>query len=135
MKMKSVHALEFMCQSPLKFYERCSACPRFGHDCPDLELGKEILRGRKKISYTLDDAPDTVRVSAFSCLAPLYYFEKTRSKCAHGGRCREEGLLLSLLEGKRSLNYAQVPVIELPSRKVRRPAAAKAPAKAAQAKK
>ncbi len=135
MKAKSVHALEFVCQSPLKFYERCSACPRFGSDCPDLELGKEILRGRKKLSYARDEAGDAVHVNSFTCLAPLYYFEKTRSNCAHGGRCREEGLLLALLEGKRSLNYAQVPVIELPSRKMRRPVVEKKALKAAQAKK
>lgn len=138
-KAKSIHALEFLCQAPLKFYEHCAACARSGDDCPDLLLGKEILRGRRKLSYALNDPGEGVPVNSFTCLAPLYYFEKTRSKCAHGGRCREEGLLLALLEGKRSLNYAQVPVIELPARKkaIRRPLAKKAPAgvRAAQAKK
>ncbi len=46
-----IHALEFGCQRPLRFYEHCSACPRFGDGCPDLELGKEILQGKEKIAY------------------------------------------------------------------------------------
>jgi hypothetical protein len=135
MKAKSIHALEFVCQSPLKFYERCAACPRFSAHCPDLELGKEILRGRKKLAYDRDESPDAAPVSSFACLAPLYYFEKTRSKCSHGGRCREEGLLLALLEGKRTLNYAPVAVIDLPTAKLRRPAPEQTPAppKSAQA--
>jgi hypothetical protein len=38
--------------------------------------------------------------------------------CAHAGRCREEGLLLALLEGKRGLDYGYKEVAELP--KIRR---------------
>jgi len=114
-----IHALEFSCQAPLKFYQRCASCPRFGDDCLDLQLGKDILRGKKKVVYGEDGPEDGVHASSFKCLAPLYYFEKSRSKCAHGGRCREEGLLLALLSGKKELSYAQKTAIELPLSKVR----------------
>ncbi|MBM4274399.1 MAG: hypothetical protein FJ134_08070 [Deltaproteobacteria bacterium] len=127
-----IHALEFSCQSPLRFYERCSSCPRFKEDCPDLKLGVEILRGKTKLAYGANGAVDQVHVSAFNCLAPLYYFEKTRSNCAHQGRCREEGLLLALLTGKKTLDCSEKQVISLPARKARGPqevAAAKAAAK------
>ncbi|MBL7225134.1 MAG: hypothetical protein ISS59_03285 [Desulfobacteraceae bacterium] len=110
-----IHALEFGCQAPLKFYEHCASCARFGDDCPDLALGKEVLRGKKRIAY--DGQPlseDTVNVKAFKCLAPLYYFEKSRKACAHQGRCREEGLLLALLSGKKELVYAQKEAIKFP---------------------
>ena len=119
-----IHALEFSCQSPLKFYEHCSACARFGEDCPDLKLGKDILRGKKKIIYAEGHSGEGVHASSFSCLAPLYYFEKSRSKCAHGGRCREEGLLLALLSGNKELVYTQKTAIEMPARKLRRKKAA-----------
>jgi len=79
-----VHALEFGCQAPLRFYEHCSACPRFGAGCPDLELGKEILRGKKRIVYGQVTSVDEVPLGSFKCLAPLYYFEKTRSACPFG---------------------------------------------------
>jgi hypothetical protein len=115
-----IHVLEFSCQAPLKFYERCSACPRFGDDCLDLQVGKEILRGKKKVVYGEDGSEDGVQAGSFKCLAPLYYFEKSRSKCAHKGRCREEGLLLALLSGKKKLSYAQKTAIELPIRRIRR---------------
>jgi hypothetical protein len=118
MKSKSsatIHALEFGCQAPLKFYEHCASCARFGDDCPDLALGREVLRGKKKIAYDTEPlSEDTVDVKAFRCLAPLYYFEKTRKLCAHQGRCREEGLLLALLSGKKELVYAQKEAIQLP---------------------
>lgn len=116
-RAKKIHALEFGCQAPLRFYEHCSACPRFGDDCPDLQLGLEILRGKKKLIYSPDASEDGVHVSEFKCLAPLYYFEKSRLNCAHAGRCREEGLLLALLRGKKTLDYTQKPVIPLPTRK------------------
>jgi hypothetical protein len=118
-KSGMIHALEFSCQAPLKFYERCAACPRFGDDCLDLQLGKDILRGRKKVAYGEDGSEDGIHAGSFKCLAPLYYFEKSRSKCPHGGRCREEGLLLALLSGKKQLSYAQKAVIELPLGKAR----------------
>ena len=110
-----IHALEFGCQAPLKFYEHCTSCPRFGDDCPDLALGRAVLRGKKKIAY--DGGPlseDTISAKAFKCLAPLYYFEKSRKACAHEGRCREEGLLLALLSGKKGLVYAQKEAIKFP---------------------
>ncbi len=111
---KSISVLEFACQAPLRFFERCAKCPRFGDDCPDLSLGKEVLRGKKKIAYGHYSSEDTVYVGAFNCLAPLYYFEKTRNKCGHAGRCREEGLLLALLDGKKTLDYSHKEVTELP---------------------
>lgn len=127
-----IHALEFSCQAPLKFYEHCAACPRFGDDCLDLQLGKDILRGKKKVVYGEDASEDGIHASSFKCLAPLYYFEKSRSSCAHKGRCREEGLLLALLSGKKELSYAQKTAIELPVRKLRRKEAL--PRKAVKAK-
>ena len=123
-KTGMIHALEFSCQAPLKFYERCKACPRFGEDCPDLRVGKEILRGKEKVVYGEAGSDDGIHAGSFKCLAPLYYFEKTRSKCAHKGRCREEGLLLALLSGKKELSYAQKTAIELPIRRPRRKKAA-----------
>ncbi len=110
-----IHALEFGCQAPLKFYEHCASCAKLGDDCPDLALGREVLSGKKRIVY--DGAPlseDSISAEAFKCLAPLYYFEKSRKACAHEGRCREEGLLLALLSGKKELVYAQKEAIRLP---------------------
>ena len=110
-----IHALEFDCQAPLKFYEHCVSCPRFGNDCPDLALGMEILRGKKKLFYDgLITSDDGVDAGKFNCLAPLKYFEKSRKKCAHQGRCREEGLLIALLNGKKELEYSQKTVVEFP---------------------
>lgn len=126
---KNISVLEFGCKAPLRFFEHCARCPHFGDDCPDLTMGKDILRGKKKIAYTDDHAEDTVHVNAFNCLTPLYYFERSRKKCAHAGRCREEGLLLALLDGKKTLDYTHKEVTELPilrKRKVAKPAAAKA---------
>jgi hypothetical protein len=111
---KTISVLEFGCLAPLRFFEHCVACARFGDDCPDLAMGKEILRGKKKIAYGNDQAEDTIHATAFNCLAPLYYFERSRKKCAHAGRCREEGLLLALLDGKKALDYSHKEVIELP---------------------
>lgn len=123
--MKDIHALEFGCQAPLKFYEHCTACPRFGDDCPDLNLGMRILRGKQKLVYEQVTPGEGVHASSFKCLAPLNYFEKSRLNCAHEGRCREEGLLLALLTGKRKLDCSQITAIELPSRKPARVAARK----------
>ena len=119
-RAEMIHALEFSCQTPLKFYERCSNCARFGDDCIDLQLGKDILRGKKKLVYARGNPEDSVHADSFNCLAPLHYFEKARSKCPHDGRCREEGLLLALLSGKKSLGYTQKNAVELLPRKVRR---------------
>jgi hypothetical protein len=129
-RSRKVHALEFGCQAPLNFYHHCSSCPRFGDECPDLKLGTEILRGRKELIYTTEAPIAGVHASSFKCLAPLHYFEKTRTNCAHAGHCREEGLLLALLTGKRQLDYAAATVVEIPSRKPSRvPAAAEELAK------
>ena len=117
----TIHAVEFDCQAPLKFYEHCFSCPRFKDDCPDLALGVEILRKKKKLVYDgMTHSKDSVNASAFNCLAPLNYFEKTRMKCAHEGRCREEGLLIALLTGRKQLDYSQKTAIEFPHVKIRR---------------
>ena len=114
-KHSMIHALEFECQTPQKFYENCASCPRFIDDCPDLALGMAILRGKKKIVYSEElKTDDTVDASSFNCLAPLYYIEKTRQNCAHQGRCREEGLLIALLSGKKEMVYAQKKAVEFP---------------------
>ena len=120
---KSISVLEFGCQAPLRFFEHCARCARFGDDCPDLRIGKEVLRGKKKIAYGDEQAEDTIHVSAFNCLTPLYYFERSRKKCGHAGRCREEGLLLALLDGKKTLDYSHKEATELP--RVRRRKVAK----------
>ena len=105
-KSETVSPVDFHCLAPLKFFEHCAKCARFGDDCPDLTLGKEVLRGKKRIAYRDEPAQDTIHVSAFNCLAPLYYIEHSHMKCAHGGRCREEGFLLALLDGKKVLDYS-----------------------------
>jgi len=116
---KPISVFEFRHRTPLRFFERCSKCARFGDNCPDLMLGKEILRGRKKIAYTDDPAEDGIHVSTFNCTAPLHYIERSRMKCAHRGRCREEGLLLALLDGKKVLDYSYKKLIELPRTRCR----------------
>lgn len=117
-RSRMVHILEFGCQAPLKFYMHCAACPKFEEDCTDLMLGNEILRGKKKLVYNgTDYVEGCVHASSFNCAAPLRYFEKSRKKCGHMGRCREEGLLLALLSGKRGLDYRQKTAIELPRKK------------------
>ena len=79
-KSGMIHALEFECQAPLKFYEHCVSCPRFGNHCPDLALGMEILRGKKKLFYDgLITSDDSIDASKFNCLAPLKYFENRTS--------------------------------------------------------
>lgn len=117
-KSRMVHVLEFGCQAPLKFYMHCSACPQFELDCTDLMLGKEILGGKKNLVYNgTDYVEGSVHASSFNCTAPLKYFEKSKKKCGHMGRCREEGLLLALLSGKRDLDSSQKTTIELPRKK------------------
>jgi len=110
---KNISVFEFECQAPLRFFERCAKCPRFGDDCPDLSMGIEILSGKKKISYGHYESEDTIHVSEFNCLTPLKYIEKTRMKCVQGGRCRDEGLLLALLNGKKNLVYSYKEVTEI----------------------
>lgn len=112
-KSGAIHALEFNCQAPLKFYEHCTSCARFGDDCPELALGIKLLRGRKELVHHMESqSGDSINVSQFKCMAPLNYFEKSRRNCAHQGRCREEGLLLALLSGKKELVYTQKSAIE-----------------------
>jgi hypothetical protein len=77
---------------------------------------KEVLRGKKEIAYGEDPDEDSIHVSAFNCLAPLNYIERGRSRCPHEHRCREEGLLLALLDGKKVLDYSRKKVIDLPPR-------------------
>ena len=111
---RTINALEFGCQAPLRFYEHCTSCPQSSDSCPDLALGKEILRGKKKIAYGNMALENEIQATEFNCLAPLYYFEKSRVNCAHVGRCREEGLLLALLDGKKEIDYSQKAISELP---------------------
>jgi hypothetical protein len=120
---KTISALEFGCQAPLRFYEHCTSCPRFSDSCPDLALGKEILRGKKNIAYRNRALENEIPATAFNCLAPLYYFEKSRVNCGHLGRCREEGLLLALLDGKKKIDYSRKAISELP--RIRRPRVSK----------
>jgi hypothetical protein len=77
---------------------------------------KEVLRGNKGVAYGEDADEDSIHVSAFKCLAPLNYLERSHSRCPHEHRCREEGLLLALLEGKKVLDYSLKKVIKLPKR-------------------
>ena len=123
---RKISMLEFRCLSAVRFLERCFACPRFGDDCRDLELGKKILRGQKKIDCGVESAEDTIHVNSFNCLTPLHYIDRSRIKCPHDGRCRDEGLLLALLDGKKVLDYSHKKIIELPSKRRRREAAKKA---------
>jgi hypothetical protein len=104
---RTIRVMEFVCEAPRKFYEHCVLCPRFGEDCPDLALGREILRGEKKVVFgSMLDPKNSIHVKAFNCLAPLSYFEKSRQMCGRQGRCREEGLLLDLLSGEKELVYS-----------------------------
>jgi hypothetical protein len=102
-----IRVLEFGCEAPRKFYEHCVSCPRFGEDCPDLALSREMLTGKKKLVFSDEpDSKDSVNIKRFKCLAPLSYFEKSRKMCGREGRCREEGLLIDLLTGKKELVYS-----------------------------
>ena len=126
-KPNTIHATEFSCQTPLKFYEHCASCSRFV-GCPDLALVKEILRTNKNVNYNrdtysargeLEGGRHRVDANVFTCLSPLCFFEKTRKRCPHEGRCREEGLLLVLLTEKKTLDYSQKALIKLPRSKPR----------------
>lgn len=123
---KKMGVLEFRCLSAFRFFEHCAACPRFEDDCRDLELGKKVLRGQKKIAYGGESAKDTIHVKDFNCLAPLHYIERSRTRCPHDGHCREEGQLLALLDGKKVLDYSHKKVIELLLKRRRSRAAKKA---------
>jgi hypothetical protein len=78
---------------------------------------KEVLRGKKEIAYGDEPDEDSIHVSAFKCLAPLNYIERGRSRCPHEHRCREEGLLLALLDGKKVLDYSKTKVVKFPRRR------------------
>ncbi|UCH07842.1 MAG: hypothetical protein JSV55_02290 [Deltaproteobacteria bacterium] len=67
----------------------------------------------------LEGIRHSVDANVFNCLAPLYFFEKSRKKCPHEGHCREEGLLLALLGGKKKLDYRQKVPIGFPASKSR----------------
>ncbi len=111
-----IRASEFGCQAPLKFYEHCMACPHFNQHCTDLMKGIEILRGKKRLVYNeKDHGEGIIHARSFKCVAPLHYFEKSRKSCGHEGRCREEGLLIALLSGKKELDYSQKIPLEFPT--------------------
>ena len=99
-----IRILEFGCESPVKFYEHCAACPQFEGGCADLDLSRDLLEGKKKLVFS-DQASskDTVNAHEFKCVTPLSYFEKSRNTCGRQGRCREEGLLVDLLSGAKVL--------------------------------
>lgn len=102
---KKTYISEFKCQAPLKFYEKCSKCPRY-EGCYDLKLAFEVLKGKKKVSYNPETkGENTIDATDFTCTTPLHYIERTRMKCAKQGKCREEGLLVALLSGKRTIDY------------------------------
>ena len=67
----------------------------------------------------LEGIRHSVDANVFNCLAPLYFFEKSRKKCPHEGHCREEGLLLALLGGKKKLVYNHRVPFEFPRSKPR----------------
>ena len=48
----SIHASEFDCQAPLRFYEHCKKCARFGDDCPYLKMAVELLLREKNLCYS-----------------------------------------------------------------------------------
>jgi hypothetical protein len=80
-----------------------------------LAKGVAILSGKRKLDYNgSSEGEGEMGAMTFDCEAPLRYFEKTRKLCAHKGRCREEGLLLTLLNGKRALDYRRKSETELP---------------------
>jgi NADH-quinone oxidoreductase subunit F len=102
-----VRVTEFGCEAPMRFYEHCVACPQFEGGCPDLALSRGLLEGKKKLVFSDKvDSENTVSVQAFKCLTPLSYFEKSRNTCGRQGRCREEGLLVDLLSGKKVLVHS-----------------------------
>jgi len=46
----------------------------------------------------------TIHVSEFECVVPLKHLEKCIA-CPKGGKCRERGLIIQLLTGKKKLDY------------------------------
>ena len=46
-----IHAMEFDCQAPLRLYEHCKQCDRFGAECRDLKMGLELLLREKSLCY------------------------------------------------------------------------------------
>jgi NADH-quinone oxidoreductase subunit F len=104
---ESIRVMEFGCEAPMKFYEHCVACPQYEGGCPDLALSRALLEGKKKLVFAGQvDSEDTVNAQAFKCVTPLSYFEKSRNTCGRQGRCREEGLLVDLLSGRKELVYS-----------------------------
>jgi hypothetical protein len=49
---ESIHALEFDCEAPLRFYEHCKKCDRFYDGCPYLKMGLELLQREKNLCYS-----------------------------------------------------------------------------------
>lgn len=121
-KTGAIHAVEFGCEVPKRFFERCSACPQSESGCRDLALGKEILKGKKKLTYigSGEISEAHVDASAFGCVAPLKYFERTRELCGHEGRCREEGLLIALLDGRKRMDYVHRQPVAIAERRAER---------------
>jgi hypothetical protein len=72
-------------------------------------MGKKLNYDRDLYSARgeLEGVRHSVDADEFQCLRPLYYFESTRMKCPREGRCREEGLLVALLTGRRKLDYTE----------------------------
>jgi hypothetical protein len=75
-----IRVTEFFCEAPMRFYERCVACPQYEGGCPDLALSGALLEGKKKLVFVGQvDSEDTVNAQAFKCVTPLRYFEKSRA--------------------------------------------------------
>ena len=102
-----IRVTEFGCQGPMRFYEHCVSCPQFEEGCPDLALSAAMLEGKKKLVFSDKMvSEDTVNAREFKCVTPLSYFEKSRNTCGRQGKCREEGLLVELLSGKKILVHS-----------------------------
>jgi len=50
---------------------------------------------------------DTIHITEFRCLTPIRHLEKCFA-CAKGGKCRERGLIIQLLSGKKKLDYGKL---------------------------
>ena len=50
---------------------------------------------------------NTIHVTEFRCFSPLKFFENC-IKCAKGGKCRERGLIMQLLSGKKKIDYVKL---------------------------
>jgi len=53
------------------------------------------------------DTRNSIHVSEFKCLVPLKHLEKCIA-CPKGGKCRERGLIIQLLSGKKRLDYTRL---------------------------